>query len=160
VDIVCAAVGFEALDVDELVCSPVNVGSGTVRCAHGTFPVPAPATVEILQDTPIYSSGFAAELLTPTGAAILKTPAKRFGPLPAMKIEKSAYGAGTRNPAGFPNVVRVTIGEALVPAGTTETIAVLEANLDDMNPQLFGYVVDRLLAGGALDVFSVPAQMK
>ena len=96
VDIVCAAVGAEALGVDEIVCSPLNVGGGTVKCAHGTFPVPAPATVELLKDAPVYSSGVQAELVTPTGAAIVKTLATRFAAFPEMKIEKSSYGAGTR----------------------------------------------------------------
>jgi len=163
VDIVCAAVGAEALGVDEIVCSPLNVGGGTVTCAHGTFPVPAPATVELLKDAPVYSSGLRAELVTPTGAAIVKVLAKRFGAFPEMKIEKAGYGAGTRDFPGHANLVRLTIGEALpqLAAKTSqETITVLEANLDDLNPQVFGYVMDRLLAEGALDVFGVPVQMK
>src|SRR4029077_14136147 len=94
VDIVCAAVGAEALGVDEIVCSPLNVGGGTVKCAHGTLPVPAPATLELLKDTPVYSSGIQAELVTPTGAAIVKTLAKRFAAFPSMKVEKTGYGAG------------------------------------------------------------------
>ena len=163
VDIVGAAVGAEALAADELVCSPLNVGSGTVECAHGVFPIPAPATVELLQGAPVYSSGIQAELLTPTGAAIVKTLATRFGAFPEMKIEKSGYGAGTRNFPGHANVVRLTIGEAASVAdskASLDTISVLEANLDDLNPQLFGYVLDRLLEEGALDVFGVPVQMK
>ncbi len=163
VDIVCAAVGAEALGVDELVCSPLNVGGGTVKCAHGTFPVPAPATLELLKGIPVYSSDVRAELVTPTGAAIVKTLASRFGAFPEMKIEKSGYGAGTRDFLGHPNVVRLTIGESVATsAGKTasETISVLEANLDDLNPQVFGYVMDRLLAEGALDAFAMPVQMK
>ena len=163
VDIVGAAVGAEALGVDEIVCSPLNVGGGTVKCAHGTFPVPAPATVELLQGAPVFSSGPQVELVTPTGAAIVKTLATRFRAFPAMKIEKSGYGAGTRDFPGHANVVRLTVGEAAsyIAANTNlETISVLEANLDDMNPQVFGYVLDRLLAEGALDVFSMPVQMK
>jgi uncharacterized protein (TIGR00299 family) protein len=163
VDIVCAAVGAESLGVDEIICSPLNVGGGTVKCAHGTFPVPAPATVELLKDAPVYSSGVQAELVTPTGAAIVKTLARRFSTFPDMKIEKSGYGAGTREFPGHPNVVRLTIGEAasLLAAKTaSETVTVLEANLDDLNPQVFGYVMDRLLEEGALDVFGVPVQMK
>jgi pyridinium-3,5-bisthiocarboxylic acid mononucleotide nickel chelatase len=163
VDIVGAAVGAEALQVDEIVCSPLNVGGGTVKCAHGTFPVPAPATVELLQGAPVFSSGIQAELLTPTGAAIVKTLASRFGAFPGMKIEKSGYGAGTRDFPGHANVVRITIGESVsgIAAKTSsEMITVLEANLDDLNPQVFGYVLDRLLAEGALDVFSMPVQMK
>jgi len=163
VDIVCAAVGAEALGVDEIICSPLNVGGGTVKCAHGTFPVPAPATVALLKDAPVYSSGVQAELVTPTGAAIVKTLARRFTTFPEMTIEKSGYGAGTRDFPGHPNVVRLTVGEAasLLAAKTaSETVTVLEANLDDLNPQVFGYVMDRLLEEGALDVFGMPVQMK
>jgi uncharacterized protein (TIGR00299 family) protein len=164
VDIVCAAAGAGALEVDEIICSPLNVGGGTVQCAHGTFPVPAPATVELLKDTPVYSSGLQAELVTPTGAAIVKTLASRFMSFPEMKIEKSGYGAGSRDFPGHPNVVRITIGEtssaALAGKTAAETITVLEANLDDLNPQVFGYVMDRLFEEGALDVFAMPVQMK
>jgi uncharacterized protein (TIGR00299 family) protein len=163
VDIVCAAVGAEALGVDEIVCSRLNVGGGTVKCAHGTFPVPAPATVELLKGVPVYSSGVEAELVTPTGAAIAKTLAARFSAFPEMKIEKSGFGAGSRDFPGHPNLLRLVIGEALpLLAGKTksETVSVLEANLDDLNPQVFGYVMDRLLEEGALDVFGMPVQMK
>jgi uncharacterized protein (TIGR00299 family) protein len=164
VDIVCAAVGAETLGVDEIICSPLNVGGGTVKCAHGTFPVPAPATLELLKDAPVYSSGLQAELVTPTGAAIVKTLASRFAAFPEMKIEKSGYGAGSRDFPGHPNVVRLTVGEApstaLAAKTASETITVLEANLDDLNPQVFGYVMDRLLEEGALDAFGMPVQMK
>src|SRR5579871_4730389 len=163
VDIVCAAVGAEALGVDEIVCSPLNVGGGTVKCAHGTFPVPAPATLESLKDAPVYSSGLQAELVTPTGAAIVKTLATRFATFPEMKIEKTGYGAGSKDFPRHANVLRIVIGEAVADiAGKTtqETVTVLEANLDDLNPQVFGYVLDRLLEEGALDVFGVPVQMK
>jgi uncharacterized protein (TIGR00299 family) protein len=163
VDIVCAAVGAEALGADEIVCSPLNVGGGTVKCAHGTFPVPAPATVELLKGAPVYSSGVQAELVTPTGAAIVKTLATRFGAFPEMKIERAGYGAGSRDFPRHANVLRLTVGEPLpeLAAKTAqETISVIEANLDDLNPQVFGYVMDRLLAEGALDVFGVPVQMK
>jgi uncharacterized protein (TIGR00299 family) protein len=163
VDIVCAAVGAEALGVDKIVCSPLNVGGGTVKCAHGTFPVPAPATVELLKDAPVYSSGLQAELVTPTGAAIVKTLASGFGVFPEMRIEKSGYGAGSREFPGHPNVVRLTIGEAasvLAAQTASDIVTVLEANLDDLNPQVFGYVMDRLLEEGALDAFAMPVQMK
>jgi uncharacterized protein (TIGR00299 family) protein len=163
VDITCSAVGAEALGVDEIVCSPLNVGGGTVKCAHGLLPVPVPATVELLKGAPVYSSGVQVELVTPTGAAIVKTLAKRFASFPAMTIEKSGYGAGTRDFSGHANVLRITIGEsqpAFAENVSTETISVLEANLDDLNPQVFGYVVDRLLAEGALDTFALPIQMK
>jgi pyridinium-3,5-bisthiocarboxylic acid mononucleotide nickel chelatase len=163
VDIICAAVGVEALAVDEIICSPLNMGGGTVKCAHGVLPVPAPATVELLKGAPVYSSGIQVELVTPTGAAIVKVLVKRFAPFPAMTIEKSGYGAGTRDLSGHANVLRLTIGESQAEyAGniSSETISVLEANLDDLNPQVFGYVVDRLLAEGALDTFALPVQMK
>lgn len=161
VDIVCAAVGAEALGVDEWVCSPLNVGGGTVKCAHGTLPVPAPATLKLLADAPVYSSGPRVELVTPTGAAVVKGLAARFAPFPAMKIEKSGYGAGSRDFPDHPNVLRVTIGEAGGAAATlSDKITVLEANLDDLNPQVLAYAMERLLSEGALDVFSAPVQMK
>jgi hypothetical protein len=163
VDIICAAVGTEELGVDEIVCSPLNVGGGTVKCAHGVFPVPAPATVELLKGAPVYSSGIEVELVTPTGAAIVKTLARRFGSFPAMTIEQSGYGAGSRDFPGHPNVLRLTLGQAVAALAentSQETISVLEANLDDLNPQVVGYVVDRLLEAGALDTFALPIQMK
>jgi pyridinium-3,5-bisthiocarboxylic acid mononucleotide nickel chelatase len=141
----------------------LNVGGGSVECAHGTFPIPAPATVELLKGAPVYSSGVQAELVTPTGAAIVKTLARSFSPFPEMKIENSGYGAGSREFGGLPNVARLTIGEiatSLAAKTASETITVLEANLDDLNPQVFGYVMDRLLEEGALDAFGMPVQMK
>jgi pyridinium-3,5-bisthiocarboxylic acid mononucleotide nickel chelatase len=163
VDIVCAAVGAESLAVEEWVCSPLNVGGGTVKCAHGTLPVPVPATLKLLRDAPVYSSGPQVELVTPTGAAIVKTLSARFAPFPAMKIEKSGYGAGTRDFPEHPNLLRITIGEA-EPTDranpSNDSITVLEANLDDLSPQVLAYAMERLLAEGALDVFSVPVQMK
>ena len=163
VDIVCAAVGAETLGVDEIVCSPLNVGGGMVQCAHGTFPVPAPATVELLKDAPVYSSGIQAELVTPTGAAIVKALATRFASFPEMKIERSGYGAGSREFPGHPNVLRMVVGEAapqLAAKTSLEKITVLEANLDDLNPQVVGYVTEKLLDEGALDAFAIPVQMK
>src|SRR5712692_743356 len=163
VDIVCAAVGAESLAVEEWVCSPLNVGGGTVKCAHGTLPVPAPATLKLLQNAPVYSSGPQVELVTPTGAAIAKTLSVRFAPFPAMKIEKAGYGAGTRDFPEHPNLLRITIGEAEPTDranASYERITVLEANLDDLSPQVLAYAMERLLAEGALDVFSVPVQMK
>ena len=175
VDIVCAAVGAESLAVDEWVCSPLNVGGGTVKCAHGTLPVPVPATLKLLRDAPVYSSGPQVELVTPTGAAIVKTLCNRFASFPAMKIDHAGYGAGTREFPGHANLLRLTVGEAIAkgvlaadaspsPAtfndAWTETITVLEANLDDLSPQVLAYAMERLLAEGALDVFSIPVQMK
>ena len=163
VDIVCAAVGSEALGVDEWICSPLNVGGGTVVCAHGTFPIPAPATLELLKHAPVYSGEIQKELVTPTGAAIVSVLASRFSHFPAMKAEKSGYGAGSRDFKGVPNVVRLTIGETAqldaLPA-RIEEITILEANVDDMTPQIFGYVMERALTLGALDVFGTAVQMK
>ena len=172
VDIVCAAVGSESVSVDEWVCSPLNLGSGTVQCAHGEFPVPAPATAELLKDVPVFSSGIQAELVTPTGAAIVKVLASRFAPLPPLKVSAVGYGAGSRDFAGHANVTRLLLGIP-EPVGVNDTLAsqltsevaadvvtVLEANLDDLNPQVFGYVMQRLLDEGALDVFYTPVQMK
>jgi pyridinium-3,5-bisthiocarboxylic acid mononucleotide nickel chelatase len=163
VDIVCAAIGVEALGVDEIVCSPLNVGGGTVKCAHGTLPIPAPATLELLKGAPVYSSGIEVELVTPTGAAIVKTLAKRFAHFPEITIEAMGYGAGSRDFPGHPNLVRLTVGgthAVLSPKVADELITVLEANLDDLNPQVFGYVMDRLLQAGALDAYGMPVQMK
>ncbi|HEY6306037.1 MAG TPA: nickel pincer cofactor biosynthesis protein LarC [Candidatus Angelobacter sp.] len=165
VDIVCASVGSEALGVDEWVCSPLNVGGGTVECAHGTFPIPAPATLDLLRNAPVYSGEIQKELVTPTGAAIVQVLAAKFGRFPRMKTEKIAYGAGTRNFKGHPNVLRLSLGESALAEEeqmpfATEEIAILEANVDDMTPQVFGYVMDRTLATGALDVFSTAVQMK
>ncbi len=170
VDIVCAAVGAEALGVDEFACSPLNVGGGTVACTHGTFPVPAPATVELLKGVPVYSTGIQDELVTPTGAAIVATLATRFESFPQMRIEKTGYGAGTRDFPAHPNVLRIVIGEVVVTSHAGEgdhslkvpedIVTVLEANLDDLSPQVFGYVMEKLFEAGALDVFGTPVQMK
>ncbi|HET9838372.1 MAG TPA: nickel pincer cofactor biosynthesis protein LarC [Candidatus Angelobacter sp.] len=163
VDIVCASVGAEVLGVEEWVCSPLNVGGGTVNCAHGTFPIPAPATLELLKNAPIYSGEIQKELVTPTGAAIVSVLASRFEKFPAIKAEKVSYGAGTRNFKGFPNVVRLTVGEFATqqePAFPVEQISVLEANVDDTTPQVFAYAMERVLQQGALDAFGTPVQMK
>ncbi len=163
VDIVCAAVGAEALGADEWVCSPLNVGGGTVVCAHGTFPIPAPATLEMLKNAPVYSGEVQKELVTPTGAAIVGVLSSRFSGFPRMKPLQSGYGAGSRNFKGHPNVVRLTVGEAAQEEAAltpTEEIAILEANLDDMTPEVFGYVMEQALAHGALDVFGTAVQMK
>ena len=162
VDIVCAAVGREALGVDEIVCSPLNLGGGAVNCTHGRFPVPAPATVELLKGAPVYSSGIAAELVTPTGAAIVAGLATGFGAFPRMNIEKAGYGAGRNNWPGHANVLRIVLGESSAEPGKAreEAVAILECNLDDLMPQVFGYVMERLFEAGALDVFATPVHMK
>jgi pyridinium-3,5-bisthiocarboxylic acid mononucleotide nickel chelatase len=163
VDIVCASVGAEALGVDEWVCSPLNVGGGTVVCAHGAFPIPAPATLELLKHAPVYSGEIQKELVTPTGAAIVSVLASRFSHFPAMKTEKTGYGAGTRNFKSSPNVLRISVGETAERPESpfpVEEITVLEANVDDMTPQVFGYVMEQALQNGALDAFGTPVQMK
>jgi pyridinium-3,5-bisthiocarboxylic acid mononucleotide nickel chelatase len=163
VDIVCASVGAEVLGVDEWICSPLNVGGGTVVCAHGAFPIPAPATLELLKNAPMSSGEIQKELVTPTGAAIVSVLASRFSQFPAMKTEKIGYGAGTRNFKNSPNVLRLTVGETAAQhesAFPVEEITVLEANIDDMTPQVFGYVMEQALQNGALDAFGTPVQMK
>jgi pyridinium-3,5-bisthiocarboxylic acid mononucleotide nickel chelatase len=169
VDMVCAGVGAEALGVEQFIASPLNVGSGTIACVHGVFPVPAPATLELLRDAPIYAGDIQKELVTPTGAAIVKVLVSSFGPRPMMTTDKIGYGAGARDFPGHPNVLRLSIGETQAVTSDSsggaagfaqEEIAVLEANLDDLNPQLIGYIVDLAFAEGARDVFTTPVQMK
>jgi pyridinium-3,5-bisthiocarboxylic acid mononucleotide nickel chelatase len=162
VDIVGACIGFEALGIEKFACSPLNVGGGTAEMAHGILPVPAPATTKLLQGKPTYSNGVQRELVTPTGAAIVATLCDTFGPQPAMSVSAIGYGAGAADLEGQPNVVRIMIGEAMektVP-GFDEEISVIEANLDDMNPQIYGYFQEKALAAGALDVYTTPVQMK
>jgi pyridinium-3,5-bisthiocarboxylic acid mononucleotide nickel chelatase len=164
VDIVGACVGFETLGIERFACSPLNVGGGTAKMAHGVLPVPAPATARLLVGKPSYSNGVQKELVTPTGAAIVATLCDVFGPQPAMSVDAIGYGAGTADLEGQPNVLRLMTGEAagesVVAPGQEETIRVLEANLDDMNPQIYGYFLEKALGAGALDVFATPVQMK
>jgi uncharacterized protein (TIGR00299 family) protein len=162
VDIVCAAAGADALGIDKWICSPVNVGSGTVHCAHGVFPVPAPATVELLLGLPVYAEGPSVELATPTGAALIRALNCQAGPFPPGRIETVGYGAGARNFPARPNVLRLSIGEAAKSTCTPplEKITILETTLDDLTPQILGYVSELLLQRGARDVFVLPAQMK
>jgi pyridinium-3,5-bisthiocarboxylic acid mononucleotide nickel chelatase len=161
VDIVGACIGFEELGFEKFACSALNVGGGTAKMAHGVLPVPAPATARLLVGKPTYSNGVQKELVTPTGAAIVATLCDHFGPQPAMKVSAIGYGAGTAELENQPNVLRIMAGE-LAESGETHdgTIRVLEANLDDMNPQIFGYLLETALAAGALDVFATPVQMK
>ena len=161
VDIVCAAAGAAALAVDGWMASPLNVGSGTVECAHGTLPVPAPATLALLGNAPIYSAGQAMERVTPTGATILRMLGVQYGTLPAMRVSATGYGAGGRETAGQPNVLRLIVGEQ-GDAGNTavEPIAIMETVIDDSTPQLIAYVSELLLSAGAWDVYRVPVQMK
>jgi uncharacterized protein (TIGR00299 family) protein len=165
-DIVGTCIGLEFLEISHLTCSPVNVGSGCVEAAHGSLPVPAPASLELLKDLPIYSSGVDGELVTPTGAALISTLATGFGPIPPMRVERIGYGAGAREIPGHPNLARLLLGESAEPvrvregAPGDEVVSVIEANVDDMSPQLYGYFIDQALAAGALDVTCTPIQMK
>jgi pyridinium-3,5-bisthiocarboxylic acid mononucleotide nickel chelatase len=160
VDIVCAAAGCETLVIDRWMASPLNVGSGTVKCAHGTLPVPAPATLALLGDAPLYAAGPAMERVTPTGAALLRMLDVSYGPLPAMRIASRGYGAGGRDTPGEPNLLRLLVGEADKTAEGAESIAVIETVIDDANPQLLAYVSELLLEAGAWDVYRAPVQMK
>ena len=159
VDIVAVSAGIHHLQIGAWHASPINVGGGMVQCAHGTFPVPAPATADLLRGLPTYSAHVQKELVTPTGAAILKALAPSFGPQPAMLVSSIGYGAGTRNPEGFPNVLRLSLG--FTDAGAhTDTVTVLETALDDLSPQVLAYVCEQALAAGALDVMQTPVVMK
>jgi len=158
-DIVGVCLGLAMLGNPELVCSALNVGGGRVEAAHGTLPVPAPATAELLKGIPVYSSGIESELVTPTGAALVSTLATEFGPVPAMKVERIGYGAGAKDFATHPNIARLMLGEKTGGAGD-ETVLVIEANIDDMNPQLYGHFAEKALAAGALDVTCSLLQMK
>jgi uncharacterized protein (TIGR00299 family) protein len=165
IDIVGAVFALEWFAADQIVVSPMNVGGGMVKSAHGVFPVPAPATIALVKDAPVYSSGIQAELLTPTGALILTEYASEFGPVPAMKIARVGYGAGDRELTETPNVVRVLVGEGIEPrtqdpGPKTQRVVVLECEIDDMNPQIFGALMDKLYAAGALEVFYAAVQMK
>ena len=159
IDIVGVVYGMDWLGADRVVASPLNVGSGTVKCAHGTFPVPAPATARLLQGVPVYAGAVSAELVTPTGALIVTDYADSFERLPMMRVESIGYGAGERDFVGNPNVLRIMVGEADT-ATSADRVVVLESEIDDMNPQLFGPLMERLHEAGALDVFYAPVQMK
>jgi hypothetical protein len=162
VDIVGSCIGFHALGIERFACSPLNVGGGTAKMAHGVLPVPAPATARLLQGAPTFSNGVQHELVTPTGAAILSTLCDSFGPQPPMTVSAIGYGAGTTDLEGQPNVVRIMIGESAdkVSCANDEEISIIEANLDDMNPQIYGYVLEKALLAGALDVYTTALQMK
>jgi len=159
VDIVAASAGIHALAVDQWFCSPLNLGGGSIDCAHGHFPVPAPATADLLRGLPTYSADPQMELVTPTGAAILRALAPTFSQPPVMRVHRIGYGAGGRNPKGFPNVLRLNIGESTQATGTN-TVTVLETALDDLNPQIIAHVAEQALQQGALDVMLTPVVMK
>ena len=174
IDTVGAVIGFEMLGVERFFCSALRVGSGRIEAAHGLLPIPAPATAELLHGVPVYAGELEGEFVTPTGAAIVGTFCEEFGPLPSMRVARVGYGAGSRDPRGFPNALRLILGDmqeisqtetkegSQTKAGVAseETIVVVETNIDDMNPQVCGFVMERALAAGALDVFVAPVQMK
>ncbi len=159
VDVVGAAICFDLLRIDRFVCSPLHVGSGFVDMEHGRFPVPPPAVAELLKGVPVYSTDVKGELVTPTGAAIITSVCSEFGPVPNLKLEGTGYGAGSREYEKFPNVLRVLLGEDTTRTAV-ERLWMIETNVDDMSPQLFGHVMERALAAGALDCYMAPIQMK
>jgi uncharacterized protein (TIGR00299 family) protein len=163
VDTVGAAIGFDALGIERFLCSAINIGSGFIHCQHGVFPVPAPATADLLRHATIYQKHVQTELVTPTGAAILAAVVDRFEAMKGFAVDRIGYGAGTKQFPDFPNCLRLMVGEERVAHAQSESsgqVIVIEANIDDMNPQNFGYVTENLLAAGALDVFTIPIQMK
>jgi pyridinium-3,5-bisthiocarboxylic acid mononucleotide nickel chelatase len=173
VDIVAASAGIHALSTQaqaetglplKWYCSPLNVGGGMVDCAHGRFPVPAPATADLLRGLPTYSAHIEKELVTPTGAALIRAIAPTFGPQPAMRVQHIGYGAGSRNPKDFPNALRLSIGDtgeaAITPGPNPDTVTILETALDDLSPQVLAHVSEAALAQGALDVMCTSVQMK
>ncbi|HKR10817.1 MAG TPA: nickel pincer cofactor biosynthesis protein LarC [Pyrinomonadaceae bacterium] len=160
VDVVGAAICFDLLKIDRFVCSPLHVGSGMIKMAHGNFPVPPPAVAELLCGVPFYSGDIKGELLTPTGAAIITTVCKEFGPIPSIKTDRTGYGAGTREYEDFPNVLRVLVGETEAADAASERLWMIETNIDDASPQIAGYVMDRVFELGALDCYFTPVQMK
>ena len=159
VDIVGSVCAMEAIGADRVVASPLNIGGGMINAAHGLYPVPAPATARLLQGAPVYSGQQQVELVTPTGALLVTSYASSFGPVPAMTIGSVGYGAGSRDFPNTPNVLRVLVGEADDTA-PSHSVVTIEAEIDDMNPQIFGLLMERLLAQGALDVFYTAIQMK
>lgn len=162
VDIVGSVVGLKLMGIEEVYSSPLHLGRGFVKCAHGLLPVPSPATMELVKGVPTYGRDIEAELTTPTGAAIIATLAKRFGRAPLMEVKAIGYGAGHRDLA-IPNLLRISMGEAAGAGGQgyeEDVVTLMEANIDDMNPELYEHVVERLFDRGALDVFLTPIQMK
>jgi uncharacterized protein (TIGR00299 family) protein len=170
IDTVGAMIGFETLGADRFFASPLRVGQGFIKSQHGHLPIPAPATAELLRGVPVYAGDIGGEFVTPTGAAILKTVCEKFGAMPAISIERVGYGAGSRDPEGVPNAVRLVLGRLDAVSDRTgraepvpkrdETVIIIETNIDDMNPQAYGFVMERAFALGALDVFLVSIQMK
>lgn len=159
IDVIGSVIGIKKLSIEAVYSSKVHVGTGFVECEHGTIPVPAPATLELLKGIPIYSKGIKAELVTPTGACILKTLSKSFGVVPEMKVRKIGYGAGSRD-LEIPNLLRVYIGETNNGEYEKDEVILIETNLDNMSPELFDYTCETLLKQGVLDVFMTPIFMK
>ncbi|MGA6925338.1 MAG: nickel pincer cofactor biosynthesis protein LarC [Desulfosarcina sp.] len=161
VDIVGTALCLDHLKIESASASPLPLGSGFVACAHGKLPVPAPATLEILKNTPVYGGPSTGECVTPTGAGIVTALADTFGPIPAMRIERIGYGSGSREFGDVPNLLRVILGKKLEPMpGMQDDVVVLTTNIDDMNPEVFGYLMEKLFHEGALDVCYTPIIMK
>lgn len=159
IDVIGSVIGINKLSIEAVYSSKVHVGTGFVECEHGTIPVPAPATLELLKGIPIYSKGIKAELVTPTGACILKTLSKSFGVVPEMKVRKIGYGSGSRD-LEIPNLLRVYIGETNNGKYEKDEVILIETNLDNMSPELFDYTCETLLKQGVLDVFMTPIFMK
>ncbi len=159
IDIVGTAFCFHFLGAPKVCASPLHVGSGMIKCAHGLMPVPAPATAELLKGIPFYSGEIKGELVTPTGAAIISTLTREFGPLPSLKTESIAYGAGTWD-LPIPNVLRLFVGELVDKTEEEETATIIETTIDDMNPEFYNYLMEKLFAAGAVDVFLTPVYMK
>lgn len=165
IDITSAVIGIKTLGIEEIYSSTLPVGKGFVKCAHGVIPVPAPATLELLKNIPTYSGGIESEMITPTGAAIIGTLANSFGERPLMKIERIGYGAGEKE-FSIPNLLRVSIGEKILKdenlkdGYVSDEAVLIETNIDDMNPEFYDYIIDKLFTQGALDVFLTPIQMK
>src|SRR2546427_6184092 len=162
VDTVGTAIGFDALAAGNFLCSPINIGSGFIHCQHGIMPVPVPATADLLRHATIYQKHAQTELVTPTGVAILAAVVNQFGPMPRFSADRIGYGAGSKQFPDFPNCLRLMLGEerAVHSEPSSGSVIMIEANIDDMTPQNFGYVTEQLFAAGALDVFPVPVQMK
>jgi pyridinium-3,5-bisthiocarboxylic acid mononucleotide nickel chelatase len=160
VDVVGAAICFDLLGIEEFICSPLHVGSGMVEMEHGRFPVPPPAVVDLLKGVPFYSTDIKGELLTPTGAAIITTVSKQYGPIPPIEVAQVGYGAGTREYETFPNVLRVLIGTSEPESDSDERLLMIETNIDDVSPQIVGHVMDRAFELGALDCYFTAVQMK
>jgi len=161
IDVCAAAIGFELLEIERFVSSPLRVGSGMTQMAHGRFPIPPPAVAELLKGKPIYAGEIEGEFVTPTGAAIITGVCEKFGPLPPMKIEATGYGAGTRDHHGFPNALRVLFGETEESTELhDEALLMIETNIDDTSPQVVGYAMDRAFELGALDCYLTQTQMK